>query len=145
MARVRRKQQQNEQQQCLESSRLQLCALEAVSSHSDELQVPHPCRETSLRHPVALMQKREPVNAKEAAQQRWRHMCRLACVCKTGARGGCGLRSACGCHPVVCLGKKQKARRSPARCFFFFSFFFLVPRHSNRENTDRFHFLSQHR
>lgn len=61
---------------------------EAVSHHSEDLQVFHPCQEISLGHPVAFIQKRDPANAYETAQ----HMllsARCTCICMFAERTYC--------------------------------------------------------
>lgn len=65
---------------------------EPVSSHSGDLQVFHLCQEARLRHPVAFIQKCDPVNAKKSTN-----------TCDTDAY--CSCRCTCGCFvvPIRCL------------------------------------------
>lgn len=84
---------------------------EAVSHHSEDLQVFHLCQEISLGHPVAFIQKRDPVNADETAQ----HMllsARCTCICMFAESAYCAfvVNAACGPHRTSVCGKTEKMR-----------------------------------
>lgn len=82
---------------------------EAVSHHSEDLQVFHPCQEISLGHPVAFIQKRDPANAYETAQ----HMLLSAhctCICMFAERAHYAfvVCAACGPRWTCVCGKTEK-------------------------------------